>query len=229
MSINGKVLMGVGLAVLVGAIGAAVLARPGSRVTQPAPSRDTTTIPGDLLLGPRTRGDSSAPITIYEFSDFQCPFCQKFWATTLPGIEREYITTGKARFIFINFPIPQIHPNAQAAHYFAMCAARQNRFWQVHDLLFKHQRQWEKLPDPTVYFRTLADLASLRRDSLARCTSGRAEEWLVRAEAAEAARLGISGTPAFVINGGLLPGMAPIETWRPILDSIYRIAATARH
>ena len=72
----------------------------------------------DLFLPQRTRGRDAATITIFEFSDFQCPFCRQFWNETLPSLEREYIRTGKARLIFINLPLPGIHPNALAAHAF---------------------------------------------------------------------------------------------------------------
>ncbi len=177
---------------------------------------------GGIMLDERSRGNPAARITVYEFSDFQCPFCRAFWEETLPKIQREYIATGKLRLVFVNYPISRLHPNANAAHNFAMCAARQNRFWSVHDLLFLHQKQWEDLADPAWYFRVLGDSAALDRPALADCVTRKAEDWLVQAESREAGSAGITGTPAFVINGGLLPGAQPIEVWRPILDSIYR-------
>ena len=73
----------------------------------------------DPLIDQRTMGADEAPITIYEASDFQCPYCRVFWEETLPKIKQEYIETGKARMIFLNFPIPQLHANAAAAHEFA--------------------------------------------------------------------------------------------------------------
>jgi protein-disulfide isomerase len=179
---------------------------------------------GQSMIVERSRGDSAAPITIYEFSDFQCPYCRQFAQEILPALDREYLSTGKARLTFVNYPIPQLHPNAVTAHNFAMCVARQKQFWPVHDLLFRHQKQWEKLADPNSYFRKLADSVTLNRRDLAACMEGRLEDWLVQAEAHDAGASGISGTPAFVINGGLLPGMQPMEVWRPILDSIYRAA-----
>jgi protein-disulfide isomerase len=173
------------------------------------------------LFTERSRGDTAAPITVFEFSDFQCPFCRRFSQEILPVLEREYIATGKLRLIFVNYPIPQLHPNAAAAHNFAMCAARQKQFWPVHDLLFHYQREWEKLADPNRFFRKLADSVSLNRPELAICMDRKTEDWLVQAEAREAGTAGVRGTPAFVINGGLLPGAQPMEVWRPILDSIF--------
>lgn len=177
--------------------------------------------PQDDWLRQRTKGNDDAAITILEASDFQCPWCRHFWDETLPAIEREYIATGKARFIFLNFPIPTSHPNAPAAHEFAMCAAAQDRFWPMHDLLYQHQQRWSGMSDPVPYFYELADSAALTRDSLDACfTSGEVRQ-LIQTEAQMAYRAGITSTPSFVVEGALLGGSAPMDVWRPILDSIY--------
>jgi protein-disulfide isomerase len=173
------------------------------------------------LLQQRTRGKASAPITIYEVADFQCPACRSFWANTEPTLIKDYIATGKARLIFVNFPITELHHNSAAAHEFAMCAARQDRFWPVHDLLYRHQDSWAELKDPAAYFHELADSARLQRDSLDACLSSGAMQGIIASEAQAAFRAGIRSTPSFVVNRALLTGAAPITAWRPILDSIY--------
>jgi protein-disulfide isomerase len=184
-----------------------------------APQRTLTA--QDLLLDARSKGAPSAPITIYEASDFQCPYCRVFWETTLPELEGEYIRTGKARFVFLNLPLTQIHANAAAAHEFAMCAAQQNGFWPVHDLLYRHQARWADLEDPARFFIELADSAKLARDSLLECFSSGSVRWLVQAEAEMNFRSGVRSTPSFIIEGALLRGAAPMDDWRSILDSIY--------
>src|SRR5712691_6735856 len=83
-------------------------------------------------LAARTKGRPGAPVTVYEMSDFQCPYCKAFALTTLPLLEREYVTTGKVRFVYINLPLPSLHANATAAAEAATCAARQSRFWPMH-------------------------------------------------------------------------------------------------
>lgn len=173
------------------------------------------------FLGARTRGDPEAPITVFEASDFQCPFCRDFWAETLPILEKEYIQTGKVQFIFVNFPLTQIHPNAAAAHEFAMCAAAQRRFWEVHDLLYRYQAQWVELEQPASFFFTLADSAGLSRATLQGCFDSGAVRQLILQEAQAAWQAGIRSTPSFVIEGGLLAGARPIDVWRPILDSLF--------
>lgn len=175
----------------------------------------------DLLIGARTRGEAMAPIVIYEVSDFQCPFCRQFWAETLPHLEDEYIRTGKARLTFINLPIPELHPNAPAAHELAMCGAQQGKFWRLHDLLYAHQREWAGLKDPQSYFRGLADSVGLSQDSLKSCVANGHVRQLIAAEKQAALQGGVKSTPSFIVQGMVLAGTAPIEAFRPILDSIY--------
>ncbi len=86
-------------------------------------------------LAARSKGRPDAPITVYEMSDFECPYCREFALETLPVLEREYFATGKARLIYINFPLASIHAHALAAARVALCAARQGKFWPVHDLV----------------------------------------------------------------------------------------------
>ena len=182
----------------------------------------------DLMINQRSKGDPGAAIAVFEMSDFQCPFCRQHAMETFPELDRLYIQTGKVRWTFVNFPIPQLHPNAIAAAEFAMCAAKLEKFWPVHDLIFKYQNDWKSLPDPGPYLLTLADSAGIeRRDILACLTRGETRE-LVRTEAEEVARVGIQSTPTFVIEGKLLRGAAKAEVFRGILDSIYAAKLAAR-
>ncbi|HMU62858.1 MAG TPA: thioredoxin domain-containing protein, partial [Gemmatimonadales bacterium] len=81
-------------------------------------------------MAARTKGSPTAPVTVYEMSDFQCPFCARFALEIFPTLEAEYVETGKVRWIFVNFPLP-MHDNAVSAAQVAMCAAKQNKFWPV--------------------------------------------------------------------------------------------------
>ena len=225
---NRTVVVGsVAAALLVGLGAVSLLGKRGNTATRPTdPSLAAGAVPADdqadeMMLAARTKGSDQAPIVIYEVSDFQCPYCRQFWAETLPQLEREYIQTGKARLTFINFPIAQLHPNAQAAHEAAMCAAQQDKFWRMHDLLYQHQQAWARLPDPQPYFLDLADSARADRGALRGClTSGQVRE-LVQSEARNSWNAGVRSTPSFIVQGLLLAGTAPIENFRPILDSLY--------
>jgi protein-disulfide isomerase len=177
----------------------------------------------DAMLDARTVGDPSAPVTVYEVSDFQCPFCRQFWEQTLPALKDEYIATGQIRLIFINLPLASIHPNAPAAHEFAMCSAQQGLFWPVHDLLFQTQADWRGLEDLVPFFLSLADSAGVDRNVLTQCLTTGAVRPVIQADLMMATRGGISSTPTFVIEGAALPGAAPIDIWRPLLDSIIAV------
>ncbi len=181
-------------------------------------TRDSTRGP----LAGRIRGSAAAPVTVYEMSDFQCPYCRAFALTTFPGIDSLYIATGKVRWAFVNFPLTSIHDNALAAAQVAVCAAQQNAFWRVHDLLYQHQDVWAPLKQPGAFFLTLADSARISRPALLACVQAPASRETVRQEAEGAERSGASSTPTFYIEGGLLSGAQPMPIFRHVLDSIIR-------
>ena len=178
-------------------------------------------------LAPRTRGAATASITVYEMSDFQCPYCRRFALNTFPDLDREYIATGKVRWVFINYPLTMLHPNAAAAAEVAMCAAKTDKFWPVHDLLFRNQPTWAPLTEPGAFFLTLADSASIPPDAFRKCLVDRETLQEVASDAKGSAQSGASSTPSFYIEGGLLPGAQPVEVFRRILDSIYAAKTTA--
>jgi protein-disulfide isomerase len=176
----------------------------------------------------RTKGSASAPVTVYEMSDFQCPYCARFALDIFPTLEAEYIQTGKIRWIFVNFPLP-MHPNATPAAEVAMCAAKQGKFWPVHDLLFRNQKTWAPLTAPAEYFLTFADSASLNRTAFQECLSADATLAEVKSDAEAAVRSGAKSTPSFYIEGGIMAGAQPLTIFRPILDSVYAAkTATAK-
>ena len=184
-----------------------------------------------LLQGPdpvasRAKGRADAAITVYEMSDFQCPYCREFTLQTMPALEREYVATGKVRLVYINLPLTNLHKNAAPAAELAMCAARQQGFWTMHDLLFRHQDEWAELAAPRAYFLALGDSAGLDRGRLSRCLDSGSAAALVRADAERARRAGAKSTPTFYIEGGLLEGAAPITVFRAVLDSIYQSKMT---
>ncbi len=168
----------------------------------------------------RAKGSATAPVTVYEMSDFQCPFCKRFALETFRAIEREYITPGKVRWVFVNFPLTSIHANAVAAAGTALCAARQGAFWPMHDLLYTYQETWAPLKEPGPFFLSLADSAGISKPQLLECVKSPATEAEIRQEAEGAERAGASSTPTFYMEGGLLTGAHPLPVFRQVLDSI---------
>jgi protein-disulfide isomerase len=201
-------------------INAAVAEAPAPTSSAMPASAPSGATQDDAYLDARSKGSPDAPIVVYEASDFQCPYCRDFWEQTLPLLEAEYINTGKIRLVFLNFPLTSIHPNAPAAHEFAMCAAEQGRFWETHDLLFANQREWSSLSEPGPYFRLLMDSLDVSRSDFDDCLASGRVRGVVMAEGQAMFQSGLQSTPSFVIEGGLLPGAQPIDVWRPILDSL---------
>jgi protein-disulfide isomerase len=172
-------------------------------------------------LAARSKGSPSAPVTVYEMSDFQCPYCKRFAQETFPEIERRYITSGKVRWVYINFPLTHLHPHAVPAGELSLCAARQNGFWRVHDLLFEYQETWAPLKEAGPFFVSLADSAKLSKKALLACLQDPETRKSLQAEAEGAERAGANSTPAFYIEGGLMEGALPLPVFQQILDSVY--------
>jgi protein-disulfide isomerase len=173
-------------------------------------------------LASRSKGPRNAPVTVYEMADFQCPACRTFTVNVMPTLDKQFVQTGKVRWVFINLPLISIHPNAMAAAEVAMCASHQGRFWETHDVLYYQQAEWAKLPEPRATLLVLAQRAGVDRKKLAVCLDSGTVRTEVEQEAQRAVRSGANATPSFYIEGGLIQG-AP-TTPGPlvrILDSIY--------
>ncbi len=171
-------------------------------------------------LQSRSKGSADAPVTVYEMSDFQCPYCRQFFLESFPSIERDFINTGKVRWVFVNFPLTQIHRHAAAAAEFAVCASRQGKFWPVHDHLFQTQPQWTDLPDAATAFRAMIPQLKLDAPKMNACIESGTARAEVRQDAEGSARSGARSTPTFYVEGGLVTGAHPYPVYRRILDSI---------
>ena len=157
----------------------------------------------------RVRGPETAPISIIEFSDFQCPFCRQ----VQPALaELQTLYGDKIRWSFKDLPLSSIHPQAQGAAEAARCAADQGKFWEFRAAMFASTNITPEL------FQTTADGLGVNSDEFKAClASGRHRE-AVLADSEEAEALGITGTPAFVINGVLLSGAQPLENFVSVID-----------
>jgi protein-disulfide isomerase len=207
--------------------GAALLLALLSALPTTAPAQAKPDAPKDPLAG-RTRGVSTAPVTVYEMSDFQCPYCRTFALTTFPALDSAYVATGKVRWVFVNFPLTSIHENALPAAETALCAARQNAFWRMHDLLYQHQDVWAPLKQPAAFFLSLADSAKISKPALMACVRSPGTQEAVHADAQGAERSGAISTPTFYIEGGLLVGAQPLPVFQQVLDSILKIKGPAQ-
>lgn len=164
-------------------------------------------------------GDANAPVTIVEFSDFQCGYCARFMKNTLPLIEENYIKTGKAKFVYRDFPL-DIHPQAMPAAEAAECADEQGKFREMHDILFTEQSQWSGNPDAEKLMKDYAKKIGLDAKKFADCVSKETYASEIRKDLVDGATVGINGTPGFFINGKELSGAMPYESvFKPIIDA----------
>jgi protein-disulfide isomerase len=166
------------------------------------------------------KGPAGAPVTVVEFSDFQCPFCARV-TPTLKRLEEAY--PGKIRIVFRDLPLLNIHKNAGVAAEAAHCANDQGKFWEMHDRLFANQ---SKLSAPEL--KEHATAVGLEAEAFNQCLdSGKyTAEW--RRDSEEASRLGLSGTPAFFINGRLLSGAQPFEAFAQVIDEELALAESKK-
>jgi protein-disulfide isomerase len=176
----------------------------------------------NVPLSARSKGSATAPVVVYEMSDFQCPFCRRHAVEIFPTLEQEYVRTGKVRWVFINYPLTTIHPNAVPAAAFAMCAAKQNKFWPAHDLLYLHQDTWAPLKNPAPFLMTLIDSLKLAKVPVTRCLQKEETVAQIKSDAEGAVKSGAQSTPTFYVEGALIVGAQPPQLFRMVLDSIYQ-------
>lgn len=156
-------------------------------------------------------GPADAPVTLIEFSDFECPYCQSFTAT-LEQIKEAY--EGDVRVVFLQFPLRDIHPNAQKAAEASLCAFDQGKFWEAHDIYFA---QRDNLDVPGL--KGLAEQLDLDVDRFSACLDSGTYADRVDAEMSAGVSVGVSGTPAVFVNGRPLPGGAvPFEMVAELID-----------
>jgi protein-disulfide isomerase len=186
--------------------------------------------PEDLFFrvdGRPAKGRAAAPITIIEFSDYQCPFCARYTRETLPQVLRDYVETGEVRYVFMNFPLEALHKDALGAAQAATCAGDQGRYWEMHDRLFTNQ---DALAAPQL----AAHAAALGLDgpAFARCLDTHRHLEAIRREMAEGERAGVRGTPSFFVGvtaGGdgvtvkavkMITGAQPYATFKEAIEGL---------
>ena len=197
--------------------------QPAQAPTQPtAPSVFQVSLDDDPV-----KGNPNAPVTVVEYSDFQCPFCSRFFQQTLPLIEENYIDTGKIKFVYKDLPLDRLHPNARAAHIAAECADEEGKFWEYHDTLFEKQPQWSNLASSELQ-NTLTEFATdmgLQAASFESCMQSPSIADEVNKDTLEAASYGATGTPTFFIgtekDGYIkLVGAQPYAAFQNAIDNL---------
>jgi protein-disulfide isomerase len=158
------------------------------------------------------KGDPNAPVTIVEFSDFECPFCARFYTQTLPQIEEKYIETGKVKLVYRDFPL-SFHQMAQKAAEAAECADDQDMFWEMHDQIYENQDSLS-----LENLKAWASDLGLDTDDFNDCLDTGKYEQEVKDDMAEGASYGVRGTPAFFINGKAVTGAQPYAVFEAAIE-----------
>jgi protein-disulfide isomerase len=144
--------------------------------------------------GAAFQGKSDAKVTIVEFSDYQCPFCARYSKETFPQIDRDYIRTGRAKYVFRDFPIESIHPQALKAHEAVHCAEEQGKRWEMHEKVFANQRV--SVADLTAH----AQAAGLDVAGFQQCLESGLQTAKIRKGLKEGQEAGVTGTPTFFLG-----------------------------
>ncbi len=194
----------------------------GADVPPPTPTNETPPeVDDDASLG-----SDDATITMIEFTDYQCPFCSRHYTQTHGEIKKNYIDTGKVKLVVRDFPLG-FHPNAQKSAEAAECAGEQDKYYEMHDVLFVKQNDWANLgaADAAKKFKEYAAEVGVNAGTFASCLDGGEMAAEVAADLAAGSASGIDGTPGFWILGPdgqnqKISGAYPYDTFKTAFDAL---------
>lgn len=178
---------------------------------------------GYLAKDGPTRGSDKASVTLVEFSDFRCSFCRKFWQTTLPLLDKKYISTGKVKFIYRHFAV--LGKPSELAAQAAECAGEQGKFWEYHDKLFASAGSPLAFTDAKL--KGYAKELELKSQAFNQCLDSGKHLKKVEGETSVAALLGARGTPAFFLNDQIIVGAQPFEVFGAAIETELKKAASS--
>lgn len=193
--------------------GAVVADVPTPTAAAPTPQPAAPVDMEALLDDDHVNGDADAPVTIVEFSDFECPFCARFYSQTYKQIEEQYIKTGKVKLVYRDFPLG-FHANAQKAAEAAECAGEQGKYYEMHDILFE-----DGVVGGVDTFKKYAQELKLNKGEFDKCLDSGAMAAEVRKDFTDGQRAGIQGTPGFLVNGQLISGAQPFQVFQQVIEA----------
>ena len=176
-----------------------------------APAGDPFVSKTIAIANEPTRGEASAKVTVVEVSDFHCPFCKRQTLQTVPQLITDYVDSGKVKYVFVDYPIAQLHPAAFQSHEAANCAGDQGKYWQMHNSLFTNPPARD-----AAQLTAQAKALGLDEAKFAACLSGQVHAPAIRDSVARMQQLGVGGTPLTLVGLTPAPG-APMK----VVSSIY--------
>ncbi len=195
----------------------------------PQPTQQTKKIKSLLQGAAGIEGKQDAPVVIIEYSDYQCPFCRKWFEDAKTQLDKEYIQTGKVLFLYKDFPLG-FHPMAPTYAQAARCAGDEGKYWEMHDKIFEEQA---KFGQGTISSLTKEDVKKWAQDmglnssKFNTCLDSGKYTSAVQTNTAEGASVGVSGTPSFVIGkadgtGQLIVGAQPYPVFKSAIDDLLK-------
>lgn len=158
-------------------------------------------------------GDENAPVKLIEFSDYQCPFCGRFYSQTLGEITTKYIDTGIVKYVVRDFPL-SFHPQAQKSAEAAECAGEQDKYFEMHDKLFE-----QGVSGGVASFKLYAGQIGLDQGKFDKCLDSGEMASEVQKDAQDGQSYGVQGTPAFFVNGKLISGAQPFSAFQQAIEA----------
>ncbi len=185
---------------------------PAKPASQPTAPSEPVVVADVSVDDDAVRGSADATVTIIEFSDFECPYCGRFYTNTYSQIKEQYIDTGKVKYVFRDFPL-NFHQKAQKASEAAECAGEQNKYWEMHDKLFENQGALD-----ITSLKSHAVAIGLDADTFNTCLDSGKFASEVQKDLKEGQSYGVTGTPAFFINGQFISGAQPFEVFKKAIE-----------
>lgn len=186
----------------------------------PLPSFDDLAVVTVTDAGSPSRGPADAPVTLVEFTDYECPFCARHFRQTYRSLLAAY--DGRLRYVVRNFPIRSIHPQAQKAAEAAECAREQGRFWEYHDLLFERSPALDRAS-----LESYASQLGLDGPRFRQCLESGHTADVVERDFNDGLAYGVQSTPTFFINGRAVAGAMTLDQFREFIDAALAQAAVA--
>lgn len=175
-----------------------------------------------------TRGSHDAPITIIEFSDYQCEFCREFFNESYLDIDKNYVETGKVHYVFRDFPL-LIHPQSIIAATTANCAGEQDKYWEMHNLIFTNQEAWSYNKDAQKILRNLASTLKLNMEEFDKCFLDERNKIEIGNDATEGSIYGVTVTPTlFINNQKVVIGSQTNSLYKEIIENELKKAEEAK-
>lgn len=211
---SGKI---IGTIVVLGILGLIIWAVSGKTSSTPVGNAN------DVRTEDHIKGLTTAPVTLIEYSDFQCPACAAYFSVVK---QLEEAFPKDLRVVYRHYPLTQVHQNALGASLATEAAAKQNKFWEMHDVLFSRQRDWSTLSNPTDKFLEYAKELGMNEAQFTTDTASNESKDRIKADQSLANRLNIQSTPTFYLNGVELNNPQGFEPFKKLVEAAITAAPT---